>query len=107
MICTDIFLTNVIFIDFHPPNFVIKNLLERTSKFLCILLRKKNPHICLLTLDLLVSVNKDDAEGCGFEPATAGDCHIIPLTDVIDVDRDAGISPNAVFLHQRDKLRFC
>lgn len=52
-------------------------------------------------------MNKDDAEGRGFEPATAGDCHIIPLTDVIDVDRDAGISPNAVFLHQRDKLRFC
>lgn len=49
---------------------------------------------------------KDNAQGCGFESATTGDRHVIPLTDIVDVDGDAGISPDAVFLHQRDKLRF-
>lgn len=42
---------------------------------------------------------KDDAQGRGFEPATTGDRHIVPLTDIVDVDGDAGISSNAMFLH--------
>lgn len=42
---------------------------------------------------------KDDAQGRGFEPATTGDRHVVPLTDIVDVDRDAGISSDAVFLH--------
>lgn len=42
---------------------------------------------------------KDDAEGRGFESATTGDRHIVPLTDIVDVDGYAGIGPDAVFLH--------
>lgn len=60
---------------------------------------KKKFYNCLLTLDLLVSVYKDDAEGCGFEPATTGDRHVVPLTYIVDVDGNAGIGSDAVFLH--------
>lgn len=42
---------------------------------------------------------KDNAEGRGFKPATTGDRDVVPLTDIVDVDGDAGIGPNAMFLH--------
>ena len=46
-------------------------------------------------------------KGCGFESPPSLDADIVPLTHVVDVDRDAGISADAMFLHQGDQLSFC
>ena len=41
---------------------------------------------------------------CWLKLATRDDVDVVPLTDIIDVNRDAGISANTIFLHQRDQL---
>lgn len=56
---------------------------------------------------ILVAVDEDDAEGRGLQTSTSADnLYIIPLTDVVDMDRYGGVRANAVFLHQRYELTF-
>lgn len=40
----------------------------------------------------------------GYEPPSAADRDVVPLTDVVDVDGDRRVSTDTVFLHQRDHL---
>lgn len=53
-----------------------------------------NKHVCksLLT-DFIVAVNQDDAQVGGLQPSAILYRHIVPLADVVDVDRYAGIRP--------------
>lgn len=47
-----------------------------------------------------ISVDEYDAEGGGDEPAgVARHLHIVPLADVVDVHRDAGVRADPVLLH--------
>lgn len=41
---------------------------------------------------LVVAMDENNAQVGWFQLAAILYCHIVPLTDVIDVDRDAGIS---------------
>ena len=52
----------------------------------------------------MVSVHQHDAQ-CGWlEAAAGGHRHVVPLADVVDVHRDAGVGADAVPLHQRDQF---
>ena len=53
---------------------------------------------------LLVAVYEDDPECGGNEAAATVDVDVVALTDVVDVDGDAGVRADAVLLHQRDQL---
>ncbi len=50
-------------------------------------------------------MNEDDPERGGLEFPPGRDLHVVPLTDVVDVDRDGGVRSDAVLLHQGDQLR--
>lgn len=41
-----------------------------------------------------------DAQAGGHEPPPAADAHVVPLTDVIDVDRYGRVRADPVLLHQ-------
>ena len=42
---------------------------------------------------------KDDAEGCGNETTATVDVDVVALTDVVDMNGDAGIGANTMLLH--------
>lgn len=47
------------------------------------------------------------AQGGGLQSAPTDDGDIVSLADVVDVDRDGGISADAMLLHQGDELTLC
>ena len=51
---------------------------------------------------LLISMHQYDAERGGYEASSAADRHVVTLTYVVDVHRDAGVRPDPVLLHQSD-----
>lgn len=49
-------------------------------------------------------MNQNNAKRCGLQLAASDDVDVITFTDVVDVNWDAGISTNAMLLHQGDEL---
>ena len=54
--------------------------------------------------DLLVAVHEDDAQRGGLQFTTPDDVDVVALTDVVDVDGDAGVRTDTVLFHERDQL---
>jgi len=54
--------------------------------------------------DLLISVDKNDSEGCRLESPAARHCDVVAFTDVVDVNWDASVGANSMFLHQWNEL---
>ncbi len=52
-------------------------------------------------------MDQDNAKCGWFEASSSYDIDIVPLTDIVDMYRDAGIRANAMLLHQRDQLTLC
>jgi len=52
------------------------------------------------TTYLLISVDKNNAKSCRPKSPAARHCDVVTLTDVVDVNRNAGVRAYAVFLHQ-------
>ena len=57
--------------------------------------------------DLLISMHQHDAQVCGLQASSSNDGDVVALTDVVDVDRYAGISADAVLLHEWNQLTLC
>ena len=57
------------------------------------------PYQCQHT-DLLISMHQHNAQVCGLQASSSNDGDVVALTDVVDVDRYAGICANAVLLHE-------
>ena len=49
-------------------------------------------------------MNEDYAEVGGDQPPPTLNGHVVPCADVVDVDRDGGVCPHPVLLHQRDQI---
>ena len=64
------------------------------------------PHQCQHT-DLLISMHQHNAQVCGLQASSSNDGDVVALTDVVDVDRYAGICANAVLLHEWNQLTLC
>lgn len=52
-------------------------------------------------------MNQHNAEGRRLEFAAGYNSNIVTLTYVVDMDWDASISANAMFLHQCNKFTLC
>ena len=61
-------------------------------------------NMCILYLE--VPVNKYYTQSSGHQFPASNHCTVISLTNVIDVDRYAGVGTDAVFLHQSNKISF-
>ena len=57
-------------------------------------------------VNLLVAMYQHNPKRCRLQLATGSDVYVVAFAHVVDVNGNAGVSADAVFLHQRNQLGF-